>query len=90
MNEIEAAHWPEQLIAHGWPQPLIQAVNDDFFFRLRLKSGEIFDFNTAFVGESKEWIVIRKEDGFTGNLEGCERGVHIRVSEIVWCAVVGR
>ena len=66
----------------GWPPALIKASEDPFFYALELRDGRKFDFESA-VDLGWGWVRI---DG-VAKAERCfERGIDIRVSEILWVA----
>lgn len=76
---------------HLYPPSLLKAVNDDFDYALRLKTGEIIRFSSAeicgdyvvlkgqYYGDSK--MVTGKGVDFT-----FDRGIDVRLDSIVWCA----
>ena len=81
----------EYLLKVGYPPSLAKACTDDcFYYAMCLKNGVIIEFEGAV--ENGEWIHIPGE-----KIRGCssanianglcfERGIDIRVSEILWCA----
>src|SRR4051812_28660736 len=94
MPDAEPANGPEkeqQLISHGWPWPLAKAVVDDSFqYAIGLKDGTVIRFEGADSSADMEWVTIHGtglKTSSLGNADGTfnfERGLVIRVSEIVW------
>lgn len=98
--EPEPAPREEILIKAGWPPALIKACYDDYWrYEIRLSDGtEILftgaDIGKAFLSETDipEWVhlsgidvitcpIVRKEhEGYR------ERGMDVRVADIVWAA----
>jgi hypothetical protein len=86
----------QQLIQHGWPWPLAKATADDpFDYAIGLRDGTVIRFQGAETSADMGWVTIKgsglkiirwgnggnwlADDRFT-----FERGLVIRVSEIVW------
>jgi hypothetical protein len=83
----------------GWPPALIKAVDDPFDYALRLKDGSLIFFEYAVpCGKNNEWVSLHFQDMHYGskvwgmsfnhnfNIGGKDRGLEVRVSEIVWAA----
>lgn len=75
-----------------WPAALIKAVNDNWGFRMKLRTGEVFKFGSA-EPINDEWVHIPIKPDFARDHmrhlsqvfgEVHERGIDIRVSDIVW------
>lgn len=93
-SEAKARADAEALYAKTYPPSLIKALNDYFYYAIMLKSGLIISFiEAAYI--SADWVRL-KQPQFHANLEelqACstfesalfERGLELRVSEIVWC-----
>ena len=85
-----------RLNADGWPHALIKALTDSFDYALRLRTGELVFFSDA-VALNREWVRLE-----FGNLYGhapddinreaitnkfpLDRGLEVRVADIVWVA----
>lgn len=84
-QDAEQTH--PQLVRAGWPGHLIKAAFDFYQYRLRLRTGEVIDFSYARPGASLEWArldgVSMVEDDHTLDYF-TERGVDVRVADIVW------
>lgn len=90
----------ESYSAAGWPPALIKAVHDDYDYALRLKDGSLIYFSRARpMGRNHEWVSltfcdIHKFENYRWttsfnhvfNIGGNDRGLEVRVSEIVWVA----
>jgi hypothetical protein len=87
------------LMDAGWPPALIKAVDDPFDYALRLKDGSLIFFEYAVpCGKNNEWASLYFQDihrgsevwrvSFNHNFKvgGNDRGLEVRVSEIVWAA----
>lgn len=75
-----------------WPAALIKAIGDNWGFRMKLRTGEVFKFGSA-EPINDEWVHIPiKQDFVREHMrhlsqvfgEVHERGIDIRVSDIVW------
>ena len=74
-----------------WPSRLHRAIDDTWCFWMRLSTGEVWFFEHAEVTASPEYVSlygVRPEghDALTTEawLEGNERGIEVRVRDIVW------
>jgi hypothetical protein len=88
-----------ELTAAGWPPALIKSTYDPFDYALGLKNGTViyFEYATAF-GHNHEWAVLHFQDIHSGSqvyetsfnhthrIGGNDRGLEVRVSEILWAA----
>jgi hypothetical protein len=96
-HELNTQH--QDLMDAGWPPALIKAVNDPFDYALRLKDGTLIFFEYAVpCGKHNEWALLRFQDIHRGSevwefsfnqrfkIGGNDRGLEIRVSEIMWAA----
>ena len=92
------AAYERKLLGWGWPSALIKATEDPFDYALLLKSGQSLYFSEATV-INREWVhlefnstrpdPVAQHKGWKdirGHLPCFERGVDVRVSEIVWVA----
>jgi hypothetical protein len=99
LSEHEISTQDADLTQSGWPPALIKAVNDPYDYALRLKDGTLIFFEYAVpMGEYNEWVSIHFQDIHKGgevwewsfnhrfNIGGNDRGLQVRVSEIVWVA----
>jgi hypothetical protein len=87
----------QKLIANGWPAPLAKAAVDRHFdYAIGLRNGTVVRFQGGTPSEDMQWITI-DSDGLQilrGGTEvdripnsfSFERGLAIRVSEIMWAA----
>jgi hypothetical protein len=83
---------------HRYPPSLLKAVSDPFDYALRLRTGEVIQFQSAEL--NGDYVTLTLHGGLgdhadTYNPHGqdgprleypCPRGVDVRLSEIVWCA----
>lgn len=83
----------------GWPPALAKATYDPFDYAIGLKDGTVifFEYATS-CGSNHEWVSLqfqRIHDGTpayqrsfnkTHGIGGNDRGLQVRVSEIVWAA----
>ena len=72
----------------AWPPRLIRSMDDTWYFALRLRSGELVHFQTAHL-LSREWARLdgAEIEGASPDLTPAawpERGLDVRVSDIVW------
>lgn len=74
----------------GYPPSLAKACCDPFDYALQLRDGTILHFTSAYAHGA--WVNIQF-GGFTDHIPppemggfSFERGVDVRVSDIVWCA----
>jgi hypothetical protein len=69
-----------------YPESLIKAHGDTFDYKLRLRSGETISFTNARIcGDYAHLSGIDKERSI-GLEHVFDRGIEVRVSDIVWCA----
>lgn len=81
-----------QALAAGWPWPLAKALFDDFNYDIGLRDGSIVHFTRAHVRGTLDWVTLDAEGLLVAGpmlsrsefLVDMERGLVIRVSEIVW------
>jgi hypothetical protein len=71
------------LIYGGWPRHLVKAVFDHYSYRVKLRTGEVMDFEFAESSTRGDWVRLF---GVAGEEHWPERGVDVRVSDIVWIA----
>ena len=99
LEEAEYKHTTSTLTAAGWPPALVKAVDDPFDYAIGLKDGTVIFFEYAIsCGGNHEWVTLRFQrihDGTpayqrsfnkTHGIGGNDRGLQVRVSEIVWAA----
>lgn len=97
LHEMSAQE--QALTDAGWPPALIKAVNDPFDYALKLKDGSLIFFEYVVpIGRGNEWVSIYFQDIHKGGdvwewsfnhrfrIGGNDRGLQVRVSEIVWVA----
>jgi hypothetical protein len=82
----------------GWPEVLIKSVDDPFDYAVGLKDGRIIFFHYAEpCGKNNEWALLTLDDlhkdtnAYLQSMNyrvgvGKDRGLEVRVSEIVWAA----
>jgi hypothetical protein len=91
MNKEREEGW-EAIEAHAralsYPPALVKACSDPFGYRLRLRTGEAIDFSQA-KAIDREWVHL-DADGLRGIDVVGERGVNVRVADIVWVCDGGR
>jgi hypothetical protein len=99
LHDNEYQNNTRELTAAGWPPALIKSTYDPFDYALSLKDGTIifFEYATAF-GHNHEWAVLRFQNMHSGSrvyeasfnrthqIGGNDRGLEVRVSEILWAA----
>lgn len=89
------------LEAAGWPHSLIKATVDPFDYMAALRDGTIIYFEHAVPSDNRVWVNLTIKQMFRvrGPLFGAsnayvehhpdtgvyDRGVDVRVSDIVWC-----
>ena len=95
-QELLAKH--NALVAAGWPEVLIKAVDDPFDYAVKLKDGSLIFFEYAIPrGSGNEWVHLVLNDLHQGSNAyqqslnyrlgvGKDRGLEVRVSEIIWAA----
>jgi hypothetical protein len=80
--------------AFGYPPALVKACEDPFDYALKLRTGELWYFNEA-TPINREWVSINTVEAFGHSDEASrletkrppfDRGVDVRVSDIVWVA----
>jgi hypothetical protein len=98
LTEQETLSKHNALVAAGWPEVLIKAVDDPFDYAVKLKDGSLIFFEYAVpCGRDKEWALLVLNDMHQGSNAylqsvnyrigaGKDRGLEVRVSEIVWAA----
>jgi hypothetical protein len=64
----------------SYPSFLVKACNDSFSYGVKLKNGEVIKFESA-EPINNEWVIL---SGVENKEYDFERGMEIRVSEIVW------
>ena len=86
-EEARARSW-------GWSPMLVRALHDTWLFRLRLRTGEVVQFERAEAIDAGGWWVrlwgvsfvtqfpATDDDGWYWDFS--QRGLDVRVSEIVW------
>lgn len=86
----EQAEFEARLAAMGYPPSLIKACRDPFDYALQLRNGPIIHFFAAY--EHGEWVTLVFEPAVDIHAPTpmggypFERGVNVRVADIVWCA----
>lgn len=95
MSDEYIAQEEARLGAAGWPPHLVKATYDPFVYALRLRTGEVIVFESAEPVCGDQWAYL-KEPVFTESVNGrrsdekkssafnFERGVEVRVADIVW------
>jgi hypothetical protein len=89
--DIDAeAEWnamQDRLVAWGYPPSLIKACQDPFYYVLGLRDGQVFLFSEAC--PNGEWVWLKVDFWMApeeASIYPFERGVDVRVADIVWCA----
>ena len=85
-NEGERAELMRLMHGSGWPRHLVRAVFDNHTFRVKLRTGETYDFDYAEAGVSLTWVRLFGCSGEGLKEHWTERGVDVRVADIVWIA----
>jgi len=71
------------------PPALVKAVNDDFDYACRLRTGEIFRFTSASIHGEYATLVLdpraQSADSAFAVPYPFPRGLDVRIAEIVWC-----
>lgn len=68
----------------GWPPALIKAINDDYAYLIKLKTGEKWSFSRAeYLSDTH--VRIKPLLGGTDKIK-FPRGIEISVADIVWIA----
>ncbi len=80
----------------NYPPSLLKAASDNFYYALRLRTGEIIHFHRATI--HGEYVTLYRDDNDFSGTENffedvekglpfsCPRGVDVRIADIVWCA----
>jgi hypothetical protein len=82
------------LVARGWPRALAKATVDPFFYAVGLRGGAIIHFESAELidDEHTEWVSLRgcpenmRLELDHGHEMTFERGLEVRVADILWAA----
>ena len=95
---MEGPELESKLKSAGWPWPLAKATVDSFDYAIGLRDGSIIRFQSARHDGHDDWVTIEK-DGLEiskagDSLRGAaspslgdfnfDRGLVVRVSEIIW------
>ena len=98
LSEYKQNAQHQALVDAGWPPALIKAVNDPFDYAMKLKDGTTIFFEYVEPnGKHNEWVWVRLSDlhrggdvyarSFNHTVKiGQDRGLEVRLSEIVWVA----
>lgn len=99
ISEAEYESAMRALYAAGWPPALAKATYDPFDYAVGLKDGTVIFFEHATsCGGNHEWVLLKFQDmhdrtaayqrsfNKTHGVGGNDRGLEVRVSEIVWAA----
>ena len=82
---VERVPYPEACPAceRIYPPSLVKACADSFDYALRLRNGDVFHF-----GEAKVYGEFVHLDSIKELVDGhsMDRGIDVRLSEIMWCA----
>lgn len=79
------------------PAALIKACCDEFTYAMRLRSGEVIQFNSASWAPGSQWVQIQQIGSvrpdrdialhrFSSDAMSFDRGMDVRISDIVWVA----
>lgn len=78
--------------ARHYPHALLKAALDHYTYSLKLRTGEVVEFETCdFHGDWVHLEQFHNHSGWSGStppteqFNGCDRGVDVRLSDIVWC-----
>lgn len=78
------------------PYALVKAMEDPFDYALGLRNGVIIEFSLARMDETGHWMYLSVDDRpyehppMTGTSMPFERGLYVRVADIVWVAQAPR
>lgn len=86
---IEWGDWWCDECKRRYPESLLKAVGDYFEYALQLRSGQVIYFSQATI--KGEWVELcidawSQEANARNGMPLLERGVDVRMSDIVWCA----
>ena len=89
---------PKYLTDHlNWPSVLTKAIIDEYMYMLKLKTGEVYAFeNAKYINDEFVWIATTFHVGPYEEMKIPEpsiffdRGMEIRISDIVWVADCGQ
>lgn len=97
--EEEVDEWTARLDALGIPDALSKAMGDPFVYALGLRNGQVIAFESARLSNDGLWVHLTPYDGYglqvhsdgscypmTGVTMPFERGLDVRLSEIIWVA----
>lgn len=76
----------------GLPDALAKACVDSFEYMLGLRTGQVIQFGSAEVSQDHKWVHLapsdfERDDPFMTGIEApFERGIDVRVEDIVWVA----
>lgn len=81
-------NWEERVANEtGWPDSLVKATGDPFDYMLGLRDGRMIQFTEARIVQKGKWLHLKEPrisgDGDLSKIP-FERGMDVRVSEIVW------
>ena len=96
VKKVEVDSYSCRACAEQYPSSLLKACGDPFEYALRTSWGATIAFSEASV--HGEWVHLKLTMGADCDLIGykskrplgMERGVDIRVADIVWCCDTGR
>jgi hypothetical protein len=99
ISEVEYKSAMSALDKAGWPPALAKATHDSYDYAIGLKDGTVIFFERATsCGGNHEWVSLwfqSLHDGTTAyhrsfnkthGIGGNDRGLEVRVSEIVWAS----
>lgn len=89
---IYGGDWPDwpvcEFCRRHCPQSLLKACIDPFSYALRLRTGDVIEFESATI--HGDFVTLKNdapETALSGGLPfPCPRGVDVRLDDIVWCA----
>jgi hypothetical protein len=86
-----AAEWLLESRRLGLPLALVKALHDPFDYVVGTRDGRIIRFSKATMNEGDAWILFSAFEKWDGHgMQGFdftfERGVYVRVSDIVWAS----
>lgn len=84
MDDITA-----HLAGLGWPPALVKAGIDPYDYAIGLRSGAVICFREAEITDTLGWVHLCDVRSLTA-APATERGMDVRLVEIVWVADLGR
>jgi hypothetical protein len=77
---------------HRYPASLLKSVIDPFMYALKLRTGEVVYFQECRIDGAYAHLTLQElymgnliPDGVETVVHGGERGIDVRVDDIVWC-----